>query len=489
MRWPKITLPALLIGAWAAAASPDTDATIARAAVLRDQGDFKTAAALLRSALNSSQLSAGERRQLEFQHDLLKRIREDYSLTAGQLFDKLSRSLKDLTRDEFETWVAQGRFDSQKIDGVTRFVGVSVANLFFRYPELNPRRLHGKDTLGEQKGRLEICRSIKKAALTQRTPYVLPHRFRCTMTVTADKDAAPQGQIIRAWLPIPRLYPFQDEFKLLSTSAPVKRLASETSPIRSVYLEQPVQAGEPTKFQIAYTYSASGVYFALNPAEVRPLDLTDPVLKEFTQQAPHVVFSDKIRTLAAAIAGNQTNPMLEAKAFYDWIAGNIQYSLAREYSTLTNISDYCLSHRYGDCGQEALLFITLCRSRGIPARWQTGWNTFPGAKDIHDWTEIYLPPYGWVPVDPWAGIYATHYCDALNPSERQELRDFYFGGLDFYRMAANSDHNQPLDPPKSTMRSDDVDFQRGELESGNANIYFDHYSYDWTVEELIDSQQ
>jgi transglutaminase-like putative cysteine protease len=135
------------------------------------------------------------------------------------------------------------------------------------------------------------------------------------------------------------------------------------------------------------------------------------------------------------------------------------------------------------------LFITLCRSRGIPARWQTGWNTFPGAKDIHDWTEIYLPPYGWVPVDPWAGIYATRYCTALNPEERAELRDFYFGGLDFYRMAANSDHSQQLDPPKSTMRSDDVDFQRGELEWRGGNIYFDHYSYKWSVEELIDSRQ
>jgi transglutaminase-like putative cysteine protease len=118
----------------------------------------------------------------------------------------------------------------------------------------------------------------------------------------------------------------------------------------------------------------------------------------------------EIRNLAREIIGSETNPMLQAKAFYDWIGGNVFYSFAREYSTLTNISDYCLSHRYGDCGQEALLFITLCRSQGIPARWQTGWNTFPGFKDIHDWTEIYLAPYGWVPVDPWAGIFATRYC-------------------------------------------------------------------------------
>jgi hypothetical protein len=156
---------------------------------------------------------------------------------------------------------------------------------------------------------------------------------------------------------------------------------------------------------------------------------------------------------------------------------------------LTNLSDYCLRHRYGDCGQEALLFITLCRCRGIPARWQTGWDIFPGALDIHDWTEIYLAPYGWVPVDPWAGIFATRYSPALRPSERRELRDFYFGGLDFYRMAANSDHSQALEPPKMTMRSDDVDFQRGELETTHTNIYFNHYRYNLNVVDLTQPQR
>ena len=33
------------------------------------------------------------------------------------------------------------------------------------------------------------------------------------------------------------------------------------------------------------------------------------------------------------------------------------------------------------------------------------------------------------------------------------------------------------------LRSDSVDFQRGELEWGTHNIYFDQYSYDLDVEE------
>jgi nitroreductase len=222
----------------------------------------------------------------------------------------------------------------------------------------------------------------------------------------------------------------------------------------------------------------------MDPAKIQPADLQDPILKKFTSEAPHVVFTAKIKDLANKIAGDETNPYRVAKAFYDWIGANVKYSYAREYSTLTNLSDYCLSNCYGDCGQEAMLFITLCRSRGIPARWQTGWDLFPGYHDIHDWSEIYLAPYGWVPVDPWAGLFATRYCTSLTPAQRRELHDFYFGGLDYYRMAANGDHSQPLDPPKRSLRSDDVDFQRGEVESEQRNIYFNEYSYNMRVQEF-----
>lgn len=455
-----------------------------RAADLRDNGDFKGAAEVLTQALQAPGLSLAERKEFEWQRDLLKRIQHDYPLTKETLFDKLTASLKGLTRQEFEQWLTEGRFDGRNIDGQTYYVDASISNLYFRHPELKSRRMDGKNDIPEQQGRLEIARAIKAAARKEGTPCVLPHRFLCTMSLTASNVAAPAGALIRAWLPIPRKFPFQDGFKLDGSSSPVLNLAPETSPIRSVFMEQRAEADQPTKFDITYNYTIRGMFFDLKPEAIVRADLSDPALAKFTAEGPHVVFTPQIKKLAKEIIGSETNPMLQARAFYDWIGGNVFYSYAREYSTLTNISDYCLSHRYGDCGQLALLFITLCRSQGIPARWQTGWDTFPGFKDIHDWTEIYLAPYGWVPVDPWAGQYAARYCTALTESERRELHDFYFGGLDYYRMAANSDHSASLDPPKTTMRSDDVDFQRGELEWEGGNIYFDNYTYKMEVQEL-----
>ncbi|MGC3957893.1 MAG: transglutaminase-like domain-containing protein [Verrucomicrobiota bacterium] len=456
---------------------------VVAADALQAQGKFKEAAIELNAALAAPALADAFRKELAFELDRLERIRKDYPLTKDKLFARLKESVRDLTEPEFEGWVAEGRFDSREIDGERRFMGSSVSNLFFRYAELNARRLPPKDTTKHDQLSLETCRVIKAAALTEKQPYVLPKRFNAVMTVTVDADAVPDGQTIRAWLPIPRQYPFQNGFSLSKASAPIKHMDDEVSPIRAIHLEQAVAKGKATEFKIEYEYTVAGVFFDIQPGKVRPVDTNNPALKPFLAEAPHIVFTPKIRALSKQIAGGETNAAVKAKKFYDWIADNIKYSYALEYSTIRNISDYCLSNGYGDCGQEALLFMTLCRLNGIPARWQTGWNLFPNAKSIHDWCEIYLEPYGWMPVDPYKGIWAMRYAVTLTPEQKREARDFYFGGLDYYRMAANSDHNQSLTPAKNSFRSDNVDFQRGELEWGTNNIYFDQYNYELKVKE------
>ena len=483
MKFLALLIAVLLISSVLAWGDSDVATVVSNATALRERGDFKGADALLGKTLDAKDISTADRKKLLFQRDLLMRLKHDYSLTKEQLFASLRDSVKDLTRKEFEQWVAEGRFDSRPIDGTIRYMYASDSNIYFSNPELLPRQMDGKDEASIEKGRLALSRLITKAAVAGGTPYVLPHHFRCVMTVTAKRDAVPPGETVRAWIPVPRKYPFQTDFKMAGSSSPIKDMEPENSPIRSVYLEQLAQTGEPTRFQISYSYTEYGVHFTLDPKRIQPPDLNDPELKKFVTESPHVVFTPKIKALAVEIAGKETNPMLQARAFYDWIGGNITFRYAREYSTLTNISDYTLSNHYGDCGEEAMLFITLCRYKGIPARWQAGWNTFPGGVSNHDWAEIYLAPYGWLPVDPCIGMSALR-SPSLTADERRELHDFYFGSLDFYRMAANSDHSQALHPEKNAPRSDDVDFQRGELEYRDNNIYLDKFNYSLRVEDF-----
>jgi transglutaminase-like putative cysteine protease len=458
--------------------------TIDRASQLELEGKFGQATAVLTNALAAKSVPNATRKQLEFELDRLDRIRKDHRLTQAAMFKELKESVKDVTEEEFERWIAEGRFDSREIDGERRFMNSSVSNLYFRYAELETRRLKPKPRAEHEQAVLAACQSIRQATRAEGKPYVLPKRFRATMIVTVKADAAPDGEIIRAWLPIPRRYPFQADFELRSASPPTKEINSRESVIRAAYLERAARQGKPTEFKIAYDYTAYGVKFDVKPEAVRPCDPNDAALTPFLREGPHVVFTPEIRALSAEIIGAETNDFRKAKMCFDWIGDQIKYSFATEYSTIRNLSEYCRTKRYGDCGQEALLFITLCRLNDIPARWQSGWNTFPGGKDIHDWTEIYLAPYGWIPVDPYMAIWAMRYARTLTPEQQRQVRDFYFGGLDQWRMIANGDHSQELSPPKRGLRSDTVDFQRGELEWDEHNIYFDQYSYDLQVKEV-----
>jgi transglutaminase-like putative cysteine protease len=471
----------------AVATCPGQESAIDRADSLERQGKFKEASAILTDAMagvKGNSLAETQGLKLEFELDRLERIRKDYPYSKETLFNDLKKSVKDLTSQEFEKWIAEGRFDSREIDGERRFMASSVSNLFFRYVELNSRRIPLRDNSKKDKNALDTCVAIKQAVLAEKKPYVLPKRFQVTMTVTAKANAAPDGEVIRAWLPIPRDYPFQMDYVFGSSSPAVMQMNPCDTSIRAAYLEQPARKNKPTEFKIEYDYTAYGVRFDWKPENVKAVNSKDAELAPYLQEAPHVVFTPEIRALSEKIAGKEKNCAVRAKLFYDWIAENIKYSYATEYSTIRNISDYCRTKGYGDCGQEALLFMTLCRLNGVPARWQSGWNMSPYGKTIHDWCEIYLAPYGWMPVDPYMGIWAMRYAKTLTSAQQREVRDFYFGGLDQYRMAANSDHNQQLNPPKQSMRSDDVDFQRGELEWGGHNIWFDQYSYKLEYKEV-----
>ncbi len=191
---------------------------------------------------------------------------------------------------------------------------------------------------------------------------------------------------------------------------------------------------------------------------------------------PHIRFTPFLVELVKTIIGDEKNPLLKARKIYNYITQNVQYSYVRQYAAITNIPEYAAYNLKGDCGVQALLFITLCRIAGIPARWQSGLIVNPYNIGCHDWTEFYIEPFGWIFADLSFGG------SALRRGNKKRW-NFYFGNLDPFRMVANSEFQYDFYPEKKFLRQDPYDNQTGEMEYLDRPIFQNEYE---VIQEIIE---
>ena len=144
------------------------------------------------------------------------------------------------------------------------------------------------------------------------------------------------------------------------------------------------------------------------------------------------------------------------------------------YLTVPNIPEYFLSGLRGDCGVQAITFVTLCRLCGVPAQWQSGLYTKPNSAGHHDWARFYVAPFGWLFADCSFGGSAYRAGDL-------DRWNFYFGNLEPWRMPTCSAFQQEFNPPRRFLRHDPYDNQSGEVESLTRRLYADEYEHDCRV--------
>jgi transglutaminase-like putative cysteine protease len=456
----------------AAVATPDQ----VRAQV--DAGDFKGAEAAISTALADDALAPDAQRAYAFQRERMRRILLDFTLDESAVRERVRKQVPDLTDAEFDRWKAAGLFEHMEIDGRTLYFNRAPSNLFRLSAEARGRRdpKAAPITDGPMESLNDHQRAIRDAALAQHRASVLPQRLRMTQTLTVDADAVPAGKLVRAWIPYPQAIPGQQEGVRFVSSAPSAHwIAPGSAPQRTVYLEKTARRGEPAVFSVTYELTVLGQYHAIDPDKVVAAEITPELAPYVAQRPPHVVFTDAMREFSRKVVGDETNPYRIARKLFAAVDG-IPWAGAREYSTISNIGDYALHAGHADCGQQTLLLITLLRMNGIPARWQSGMVFSDGDySNIHDWGQVYLAPYGWVPMDVTTGRLAADKGNGDDPS----MEWFYLGGLDNWRIAFNQDWGAPFEPPKAHFRSDDVDNQRGEAEWDGGNLYFDQLDYDF----------
>ena len=153
---------------------------------------------------------------------------------------------------------------------------------------------------------------------------------------------------------------------------------------------------------------------------------------------------------------------LTAMEIASWIRDSISLAPMKEYSTIEDISGHVLSEKQGDEGGKALLFIKMCRDKGISARYRSGFEPSGGKVYLREWAEVSADGKEWIPV----GLSGKN---VPNPESI---------------ILINNNFSGDLYPAKTYPRSDNVDFLRGEVEWDGGNLYFPLWNSEITIEYL-----
>jgi transglutaminase-like putative cysteine protease len=123
-------------------------------------------------------------------------------------------------------------------------------------------------------------------------------------------------------------------------------------------------------------------------------------LNEFLREEKYI---EKENSEIIAIADNitGTDEIEIIRNIYKYVLDNMEYVIQGKKD---RGAIYALRYKKGDCSEYADLFVALCRAKKIPARVVNGISVQSDNKTAkHNWAEVYLKEYGWVPFDPSKG--------------------------------------------------------------------------------------
>jgi transglutaminase-like putative cysteine protease len=455
---------------------------VTRAFALLEKGRFKEAGAQL--AASSKTRDPKALRDRSEAAEIIRRIRVEYSLDADGLLANVKQSVPEATASEVDRWAKASHARHRMIDGQKRFFRRASQNIFLFCDEAKTRRKQAGNAPPEREWKLvdhlkEIVAEADRTGRTEVQP--IHHEVTHTLTIPANTPGIRTGSLVRAWLPFPQEYRQQHNVKLIRATPEPKQIApngKNGNPVtagaqRTVYFEQRVaDPTKPIEFKLVLSFDSFAYYPRLDEAKVQPLpaDWDGACLNE---RPPHLVFTPEIRTQVAAIIGQETNTLAKARRIFRWVSANVPWNAEDEYCIIPSLALKGFIARRGDCGVQSSVFVTMCRIAGVPARWQSGYETEPSQSGMHDWSEIYIAPWGWLPADASYGV---------QESDDPRIADFYCGHQDSYRMIVNLDWGRELFPPKESLRSEPADFQRGEVEVDGKNLYFDQWDATTEIE-------
>lgn len=428
----------------------------------KEWGDYEGAIRLMELRIAEPGTPEVMKKAFALQKRICTLLPAEFPYSREDALEIIRESIPDFTEEEFDTYVDERRIRWIYVNGQVRYFNRFFSSLCKTAPGFAQRagvKMHGVEsaTAGSQEdSRLDLC--MKK----MQTEGSMATRIRIRATVKLKDEFFTPGMFLRAHLPIPAQCQQQSDIRIEKLWPEGGQLSPADAHQRTVCWEENMV--ENHEFGVEYSYLHRAAYTdAYNGTGI-------PGSYDFDldEIEPHVVFTPFIRDLCRELTEGITDPLMKARAFYDYITVNMRYTFMPGYGALENMVEDCARNWTGDCGIFALLFLTLCRCAGIPAQWQSGLTAEPDFIGGHDWVRFYVEPYGWIFADPSYGTGAVR-------AGKEERRKFYFGNLDPYRMVANREFQHNFTVPKEQWRADPYDNQLGEMETSCRGFDFEEY--------------
>ena len=407
------------------------------------------------------------KKRLLLEQEIMRQMPAAYPFDWESAVAAAQEMFREFTEEELQKLLEEGAFEWIYLNGEIHLKDDFVLNLVKTREDMTDRILQ-PEVLKDKEKNFQMLETIIQK-MKAHDQVICRFHVRSTMKISPAMQRP--GKQIQVQLPRPILGSqirnvevIKAEVRMPGQSEEVKALiqtAPEDFPQRTVCFEAEYQAG--MEFSVEFRFENVMKYWDWKKAEAKRTEAqiqdnagsgNEAFLQE---QLPHIRFTPYLKALTAEVIGTETDALKKAKRIYDYITSHVMYSFVRPYFTIEQQASFTASGLKGDCGLQALLFITMCRIAGVPARWQSGLYTNPRGIGHHDWAQFYLEPYGWLYADCSFGGSAYR-------AGAEERREFYFGNLEPYRLVAASQYQHDFAFAKKHLRHDPYDNQSGEAE-------------------------
>ena len=167
-----------------------------------------------------------------------------------------------------------------------------------------------------------------------------------------------------------------------------------------------------TVFYVIYSEAWSVPGFSLSEAEGSS-SIPSTLIDQYTRPSETFMSDDPhIAAKAEEVVGDADTVLETLILLVEYVSGETTY-----YNfEVPRYPNATLSEETGDCDDQSILLISMLRSLGVPAYLQVGIYVHPSISDSqtsweghlintrsgvgwHGWAMVYVPPWGWVPVD------------------------------------------------------------------------------------------